>query len=272
MYTSVVCGPVARAPDAGGRTSHGGASARSGTVLQIRRRSERAGARVELGWANHRPARVCLRVQAQGGEAEVEQLDEETRPRIPLTINTAISEEQNLEVPQVPVVQVEVVDKPGAPLTINGGLDVASFSLEEVYSLLTDHESSNRIFRTILDVQRTDLPDGSIRLVQNCQWKFAVFSGSFPVELEVREDPQNRSFSFRDTKDGGFMKEMYGQWAVLPSDLIPGGVHVQYTMSVRMALAPPPPFGHYTSKIFVSQVTEILTDLQLELERSPSRM
>jgi len=187
-------------------------------------------------------------------------------PLTPLVVNTGISEETGSEVPELPVVQVEVADKPG-PLTILGGLDIASFSLEEVYAILTDHESSHRIFRTILDVERTDNPDGTIRLVQNCEWKFAVFKGSFPVELEVSEDPQNLSFSFRDTKEGGFMKEMYGTWTVQPSSTIAGGVHVQYSMSVQMALAPPPPFGSYTSKIFVNQVNEILTDLQKELEQ-----
>jgi len=165
---------------------------------------------------------------------------------------------------------VTLRDGPAGELTVQGSLDVEQLDEVKVFNLLTDHEHSHEIFRTILDVDRKDQPDGSIRLAQNCRWRFLFFSGSFPVELEVCEDRDTRSFTFKDMKQGGLMKKMEGSWTVGPSKAIPGGVCVEHTLTVKMALVAPPPFGKYTKKIFASQVTEIMTDLQIALEAESS--
>jgi len=136
-------------------------------------------------------------------------------------------------------------------LTVQGSLDVEQLDEAKVFNLLTDHEHSHEIFRTILDVDRKDQPDGSIRLAQNCRWKFLFFSGSFPVELEVREDRDARSFTFKDMKQSGLMKKMEGSWTVGPSKAIPGGVCVEHTLTVKMALAAPPPFGATLLNVYV---------------------
>jgi hypothetical protein len=52
---------------------------------------------------------------------------------------------------------------------VQGSLDVEQLDEAKVFNLLTDHEHSHEIFRTILDVDRKDQPDGSIRLAQNCR-------------------------------------------------------------------------------------------------------
>jgi hypothetical protein len=44
-------------------------------------------------------------------------------------------------------------------------------------------------------------------------------------------------------KQGGLMKKMEGSWTVGPSKAIPGGVCVMHTLTIKMALAPPPLFG-----------------------------
>ena len=36
---------------------------------------------------------------------------------------------------------------------------------------------------------------------------------------------------------------MEGQWTVGPSEAIPGGVRVEHRLTVKMAIAAPPPFG-----------------------------
>jgi hypothetical protein len=70
------------------------------------------------------------------------------------------------------------------------------------------------------------------------------------VELEVREDRDARSFTFKDMKQGGLMKKMEGSWTVGPSKSISGGVCVEHTLTVKMALVAPPPFGATRSDVF----------------------
>mmetsp|Transcript_7336 Transcript_7336/g.13898 ORF Transcript_7336/g.13898 Transcript_7336/m.13898 type:complete len:235 (-) Transcript_7336:120-824(-) len=165
-----------------------------------------------------RSASVCLCDMSDNQQKT--RREDLAKPFIPLTAKV---------IPNVPFVKVDVVkqnDKAG-PMQVVGTLDIGNYDEEEVYQLLTDHINSHRIFRTILDVQQTQNADGSISLVQNCQWKFTIFSGSFPVALRVVEDPANHTFSFEDTSKGGFMKEMYGSWQVRPSSLVPGIPKVQ---------------------------------------------
>jgi len=169
--------------------------------------------------------------------------------------------------PALTVLDVQLEDGPLAgEMTVRGSLDMERLDENKVFDLLTDHERSPEIFRAILDVSTAHQPDGSIRLTQNCRWKFLIFSGSFPVELEVVEDPASRSFTFKDVRQGGLMEKMEGEWTVGGSEVIPGGVRVEHRLTVKMAIAAPPPFDAQTNKIFVNQVNDIMTDLQLAME------
>ena len=53
------------------------------------------------------------------------------------------------------------------------------------------------------------------------------------------------------------------QLQALPS----GGCHVQHTLKVEPILDTPALFSGYSKKIFVQQVTQILNDLEKELQR-----
>jgi len=153
-------------------------------------------------------------------------------------------------------------------MTVVGKLDILGLSEAETYALLTDHKNSHKLFQTILSCQQENHPeDSTILLDQTCQWKFLVFSGTFPVHLAVKEDPQSRTFTFRDVSTGGFLKSMHGSWAVSSSPLIPGGVRITHRLQALTALTAPPPFGKYTQKIFKKQVKEILKDLEVEITR-----
>ena len=106
--------------------------------------------------------------------------------------------------------------------------------------------------------------DGGKHLVQNCSWKFLVFSGSFITELAVREAEAARQLEFSLMKSA-FMKQFIGSWEVR-SDLL-GGSEIWHSLAVAPALAPPQKIGDLTKKIFVSQVEGILGDLAVELHR-----
>lgn len=211
---------------------------------------------------------VCREVAAGQSDVTEGQTSHQAAVAHELTIPQLVDIESRTVEWVEPIRDVQVRQDPEL-VCIEGTIDLAGVvSMQAVYALLTAHERSADIFRAIKDVERIDCEDGSILLNQNCYWSFLVFSGSMPVSLRVREDPSQLTFYFSDESVSGFIQSMSGSWAVSPSHTIAGGVCVKYTMAVKMALLPPPPFGKYTQKIFFKQVTEILEDLQAELHAS----
>jgi hypothetical protein len=64
---------------------------------------------------------------------------------------------------------------------VQGSLDMEQLDEAKVFHLLADHERSHEVFRAILDVDRKDQPDGSIRLTQNLRCARIL-----PVRLHLR--------------------------------------------------------------------------------------
>jgi hypothetical protein len=98
---------------------------------------------------------------------------------------------------------------------------------------------------------------------QKCKWRFLIFNGTFGIALEVEEEPDDKTVTFKLARSA-FMREFEGCWEL--EQLPDGGCHVTHVLKITPIVAPPKSFETYTSKIFISQVDSILTDLRKALE------
>lgn len=130
-----------------------------------------------------------------------------------------------------------------------------------VFKVLTDYDALPSIFHNIEDCSVTQSPDGNKILNQKCSWKFLVFHGTFTTELLVEENNHDKTLAFSLLESGAFMEKFVGSWDVKPA---PNGLgsQVYHTLAVEPRIAPPQKIGDLTKKIFVSQVQNILMDLE----------
>lgn len=142
------------------------------------------------------------------------------------------------------------------------GVLISPASPDTVYSLLRDYSALPTVFRNVTSCRVSSTDEGTT-VAQTCTWEFlgGVFKGSFVTELEVEEHLDTRQLSF-SLIDSSFMKDFVGSWKVRS---IPQGSCVHHSLSVRPSISPPQAVGDLTKKIFVSQVTGILSDLEQEL-------
>ncbi|KAJ7295482.1 hypothetical protein O6H91_Y185600 [Diphasiastrum complanatum] len=83
-----------------------------------------------------------------------------------------------------------------------------------MYGIITDHESSPRIFKSISRVEIEEKENGKI-VTQHARWNFFRWSGTFSIRLLVEEDHQSRSFKFQ-LQEPGFLRIFDGEWNVNP--------------------------------------------------------
>ncbi|KAK3281221.1 hypothetical protein CYMTET_10976 [Cymbomonas tetramitiformis] len=163
-----------------------------------------------------------------------------------------------------PLITVDLDTDENGAFTVDGTLRLTDVEPRSMYALLTDHSSSSRVFRNIVETEELERDGGRVLLQQKCLWEFLIFSGTFNITLEVVENDETQQFSFGIT-ESSFMRRMEGSWEVQPDG--EHGAIVQHHFTVQPALSAPPPFGSYTGSIFRSQVEGILEDLNAEVQR-----
>ena len=99
-------------------------------------------------------------------------------------------------------------------------------------------------------------------LLQRCNWEFFFFGGTFRALFDLNEDLDKRVLEF-GMRNKGFMQRLNGRWHV--SDMVDGICRIEYILTVKPLLLPPPPFSGYTRSIFVAQMKQIMEDLYREL-------
>ena len=107
------------------------------------------------------------------------------------------------------------------------------------------------------------MQDGAIKVNQECKWQFLIFKGTFGIALEVDEEPETKTVTFKLAKSA-FMRDFEGSWVL--EKLPDGGCHVTHVLNITPLVSPPRSFENYTSKIFIRQVDGILGDLRKALE------
>lgn len=163
-----------------------------------------------------------------------------------------------------PLIAVDLdTDETGA-FTVDGTLRLTDVEPRSMYALLTDHSSSSRVFRNIVETEELERDGSRVLLQQKCLWEFLIFSGTFNITLQVVENDEAQQFNFGIT-ESSFMRRMEGSWEVMPDG--EHGSIVQHHFTVQPALSAPPPFDSYTGSIFRSQVEGILEDLNAEVQR-----
>lgn len=96
-----------------------------------------------------------------------------------------------------------------------------SASPDEVYAVLT-YPDSHVIFRGIKATleRRTLEDDGKGRrkllVCHQAMTRFLWLHVTFSTQLLIEEDDKARTISFRNARDGGFMRTFTGRWEVLP--------------------------------------------------------
>lgn len=141
--------------------------------------------------------------------------------------------------------------------TVEGSME-SSCPPDAVFQLLADYDRVADIFSNVLRSSTHRTAGGDTRLQQVCRWEFLVFSGKFPLELTVSEDPGSRKLVFK-LASSPFMRTFKGTWQV--SEKPGGGCIINHVMAVTPTLSPPRPLGFYTRRIFERQVANILEDL-----------
>lgn len=145
---------------------------------------------------------------------------------------------------------------------MEGWLDCTS-SPQRVYDCLTDYTG---LANTFSNISATDVlrDSGRLQVKQTCSWQFLVFSGTFDLLLNVREEPERMALTF-DLVESAFMHSFLGVWTVRVcvghhtlymyhqqqqqapapqvSPLPGGGCRVYHRQQVRPALAPPAVVG-----------------------------
>ncbi|KAF5835125.1 hypothetical protein DUNSADRAFT_7844 [Dunaliella salina] len=133
-----------------------------------------------------------------------------------------------------------------------------------VYEILGDHSSTARVFRNVVDCQRSE--DGK-SLTQVCKWTFSVFSGSFTLKLAVDKNPAQRCIAFT-ILESSFMKGFEGRWQVSRLEGSEQGETclVEHELSMKPLVPVPPPISYYTKSVLEKEVMTVLTDLQMEVQ------
>jgi len=139
-----------------------------------------------------------------------------------------------------------------------------------VYEILGDHSSTARVFRNVVDCQRSE--DGK-SLTQMCKWTFLAFSGSFSLKLAVDKDPAQKCITFT-ILDSSFMKGFEGRWHVsrLEGDEQGETCLVEHELSMKPLVPVPPPISYYTKSVLEKEVATVLTDLQMEVQRQMEQL
>lgn len=94
-------------------------------------------------------------------------------------------------------------------------------SPEETYAVLT-HPDSHQVFRGIkATLERRTLEDDGrgrrkLLVCHQAVTRFLWLQVTFSTQLLVWEDDKARTITFRNARDGGFMKTFTGRWEVLP--------------------------------------------------------
>lgn len=187
-------------------------------------------------------------------------------PRLHVISQAALTTGQASQAsPVVEGSQAEVVflGTEGGTFSVKGLLQT-TMSPDMVYNILLDYDNSSRIFRNIKESAVEEDEKGQRVLNQRCNWEFFIFGGTFRALFDLNEDVSNRVLEF-EMRNKGFMQRLNGRWHV--SDMLNGTCQVEYVLTVKPFLLPPPPFSGYTRRIFVAQMMQIMEDLDQEICR-----
>lgn len=147
--------------------------------------------------------------------------------------------------------------------TVRGTMHLNA-SADVLYALLTDYESSTRVFENIASTEVLVGEDGGKQVLQACKWQFLALAGTFSLQLAVQEEPASRMLVFKLIKSS-FMRDFEGRWQVTPTGK--SSCMVEHVLAVKPFMPIPAAIGQYTKNIFTRQVTAILADLSLEVDR-----
>lgn len=144
------------------------------------------------------------------------------------------------------------------------GTFTSAFPAEVVWKVITDYDRLSQVYSSIVS-SRTRTVDNQLQIIQDCKWHFLLFSGTFQTRLSVREEPHHLRLTFNLLDGSIFMRDFVGQWQLTPQ--ADGSCAVQHRLTVQPSVSPPPLFNGYTERIFCSQITGLLKDLQQDLSR-----